>query len=104
MFSYESISWDVQDIDNQQGFLAGSPIRAVWMTALIKCLMCYELFSSLVNQSGSVITYYLQTTNGIIEERPCDIGVHNLQVKNNAIISRPVTVIVTGLCHSKNRY
>ena len=35
LFSYESISWDVQDIDNRQGFLADSPIRAVSMTALI---------------------------------------------------------------------
>ena len=34
VFSYESISWDVQDIDNRQGFLAGSPIQAVSMTAL----------------------------------------------------------------------
>ena len=34
LFSYESISWDVQDIDNRQGFLADSPIRAVSMTAL----------------------------------------------------------------------
>ena len=58
-----SPTWDVWDIDNQQGFLAGSPKRAVWMTALVKCLMCYELFSSLVNQSGSVITYNLQTTD-----------------------------------------
>ena len=27
VFSYESISWDVQDIDNRQVLLAGSPIR-----------------------------------------------------------------------------
>ena len=35
LFTYELISWDVQDIDNQQGFHADSPIRAVSMTALI---------------------------------------------------------------------
>ena len=35
VFSYESISWD---IDNRQGFLAGSPIRAVSMTALLDSL------------------------------------------------------------------
>ena len=34
LFSYESISWDVQDIDNRQGFLADSLIRVVSMTAL----------------------------------------------------------------------
>ena len=32
--TYESISWDFQDIVNREGFLASSSIRAVSMTAL----------------------------------------------------------------------
>ena len=33
-FTYELISWDVQDIINCQGFLAGSLVHAVSMTIL----------------------------------------------------------------------
>ena len=34
LFSYESISWDIQDIGNRQGFLAGLSIRVISLTAL----------------------------------------------------------------------